>query len=117
MNPSSLERDRGPKKLILRTKKPVVVVTAVDTLATAETPSWMREIIRKLPATDRGKARSTTVDTLIAALATVKLPKKSALIISKWCVSSNKHRTRSQIDPCRECQAAPHQKRESRLGG
>ncbi|KAK8828384.1 hypothetical protein WA556_004798, partial [Blastocystis sp. ATCC 50177/Nand II] len=77
MNPSNLERDRGTKKLIVRNKQ-VIVVTAVDTLATSETPLWMREIIRKLPVTDRGKARSSIVDSLIDVLATVKLPRMSA---------------------------------------
>jgi hypothetical protein len=50
---------------------------------TSDTPSWMMDILAKLPPAEKDLARATVVNQIINLLPQIKIPKASVLIVKK----------------------------------
>lgn len=50
---------------------------------TSDTPTWMLDIMAKLPPAEKDLARATVVNQIISILPQIKIPKASMLIVKK----------------------------------
>lgn len=78
--PPALQFDPGTKKLIISKKRLPGLEEASEAMSAVNAPDWLRPIIKKLPSADRGQARASVVDNIVAVLSRVTIPKPSALI-------------------------------------
>ena len=53
---------------------------------TSDTPTWMLDIMAKLPPAEKDLARATVVNQIISILPQIKIPKASMIIVKKLCV-------------------------------